>query len=432
MKKAIICADGMFREFVPLSLEKPKALWPVRGEKPVERLIRQAKESGITDITVVVGYKKEMFGYLEDAFGVSVSENKDFRNVSGREALKVDTANSVITSAGMYYESNPFLSEDADVYDTGVKLAVFDELRKFDASYVTRSGSDIIRNIKLVFHCDEEDISDFCYLDRRQTNASFTFKIAGVKYIYRYPAEGIEESVNWKNEKSSMVIAKKLGIDTTYIYADIHEGWKIMEFIGPHGKPDYNSFEDSKKIIGVLKALHSAPVRTDYGMKPWEESESMIETINGIDPKVSSSLAELRDKVYKLYEKTLDDGVEKCFCHGDVYRPNWMMMPDGSVILIDWEYAGYSDPGIDVGYYIVDAEYDMDEAKRFIREYLGDDYTDKKLFHFLVYSALIAYYWYVWTRLRRALGEPREDIEFGYGKTAKKYINELSEYYGIK
>ncbi len=427
MEKAIICADGLFREFVPLSLEKPKPLWPVRGEKPVERLILQAKESGITDITVVVGYKKEQFEYLKDAFGVSLSENVDFRNVSGRDALKGDTANAVVTCAGMYYEANPFLSEDNNVYDSGVSLTSFDDLRKFDSSYITKSGSNIIRNIKLVFHCDEEDISDFEYLDRQQTNASFTFKIAGVKYIYRYPAEGIEESVSWKNEKSSMVIAKKLGIDTTYIYADIHEGWKIMEFIGPHAKPDYASFEDSKKIIGVLRALHSAPVRTDYGMKPWEEAESMIESLNKINPNTSDILAPLREKIHKIYEKTLNDGVEKCFCHGDVYRPNWMMMPDGSVILIDWEYAGYSDPGIDIGYYIADAGYDMDEAKRFIREYLGDDYTDKKLFHFLAYTALIAYYWYVWALLRRAKGEPRDDIESNYGKAAQKYAKELSE-----
>ena len=427
MKRAIICADGLFREFVPLSLEKPKALWCVRGEKLVERLIRQAKDASITDITVVVGYKKELFYYLKDAFGVTVLENADFRNASGREALSGDSADAYIVSAGMYYESNPFLSEKTDVYDTGVSLTTFDDLRKFDESYITRSGSDIIRNIKLVFHCDEEDIESFEYLDRQQTNSSFTFEIAGVKYIYRYPAEGIEESVSWKNEKTSMVIAKKLGIDTTYIYADIHEGWKIMEFIGPHGKPDYSSFEDSKKIIKVLRALHSAPVRTDYGMKPWEEAEGMIETLNKIDPGVFAPHFGLRDKIYKIYEKTINDGVEKCFCHGDVYRPNWMMMPDDSVILIDWEYAGYSDPGIDIGYYIADAGYDLDEAKRFIREYLGDDCTDKKLYHFLAYSALIAYYWYVWTLLRRALGEPREDIEFNYRTMAQKYADELSE-----
>lgn len=59
-----------------------------------------------------------------------------------------------------------------------------------------------------------------------------------------------------------------------------------------------------------------------------------------------------------------------------------MIKPDGNVILIDWEYSGYSDPGIDVGYYIVDAMYDFDEAERFIKEYLQDSYTEKRYYHF--------------------------------------------------
>ncbi len=58
--------------------------------------------------------------------------------------------------------------------------------------------------------------------------------------------------------------------------------------------------------------------------------------------------------------------------------------------------------------------------------------TYKKHFHFLVYSALLAYYWYVWSLLRRTFGETREDIEFSYGETAKKYAKELSDYNNVK
>jgi len=422
MKKAIISADGLFREFVPLSLEKPKALWEVRGEKPVERLIRQAKEAGIRDITVVLGYRKEMLTYLEAEFGVSLYENPAFRNQDGAGYPEVDEE-TVLCSAGDYYLDNPFLKANAEKAD----IATLDELRRFDSSYMLYSGSDIVRNIRLVFRCEEDEIRNFRYLDRQQTNVSFVFEINGVDYIYRHPADGIGEYVNWKDEVRSMVIAKELGIDTTYIYADFREGWKIMEFIGPHGKPDYASFEDSRKIIRVLRKLHAADVVTDYGMKPWEDSEVTLESLNRIDPNAFAPYWELRDRIHALYEKTLSDGVQKCFCHGDTYRPNWMMMPDDSVILIDWEYAGYSDPGIDVGYYISDAEYETEEAERFIREYLQDDFSEQKLRHFLIYTALISYYWFIWALHRRAIGEPREDIEYKYGVMAEKYARYLME-----
>ena len=42
------------------------------------RYTKQLREAGIEDVTVVVGYKKEEFFYLEDAFGVDIVVNEDF------------------------------------------------------------------------------------------------------------------------------------------------------------------------------------------------------------------------------------------------------------------------------------------------------------------------------------------------------------------
>ena len=58
---AIILAAGMASRFVPLSEERPKGLLEVRGEILIERQIRQLKEAGISDITIVVGFKAEQF-----------------------------------------------------------------------------------------------------------------------------------------------------------------------------------------------------------------------------------------------------------------------------------------------------------------------------------------------------------------------------------
>ena len=72
IKNAIILAAGMSSRFLPLSLEKPKGLLEVKGETMIERQIRQLNEVGITDITVIVGYMKEKFYFLQDKYGVSL------------------------------------------------------------------------------------------------------------------------------------------------------------------------------------------------------------------------------------------------------------------------------------------------------------------------------------------------------------------------
>ena len=100
-----------------------------------------------------------------------------------------------------------------------------------------------------------------------------------------------------------------------------------------------------------------------------------------------------------------------------------MIEPDGHVILIDWEYSGYSDPGVDVGYYIVDAMYDFDEAEKFILEYLQGDATH--LFHFMAYTAIIAYYWFVWALYRESCGANMGDALSNWKEMAIKYANHL-------
>ena len=104
-----------------------------------------------------------------------------------------------------------------------------------------------------------------------------------------------------------------------------------------------------------------------------------------------------------------------------------MIRPDGEVIVIDWEYAGLSDPGIDVGYYIVDAMYDCEDAKRFIREYLGNGWTEQLEYHFMAYVAIIAYYWFVWALYRESCGANMGESLTNWLAAARRYAEYLTQ-----
>ncbi len=66
IKKAIIPLAGMGSRFLPLSKVVPKELWPLAGRPVVERIIREAKNSGITKIIFVVSPgNKKILDYLK-------------------------------------------------------------------------------------------------------------------------------------------------------------------------------------------------------------------------------------------------------------------------------------------------------------------------------------------------------------------------------
>nr|WP_276669989.1 NTP transferase domain-containing protein [Schaalia cardiffensis] len=116
---AVILAAGMSSRFAPISYERPKGTLRVRGEILIERQIRQLQEVGITDITVVVGYKKEYFFNLVKKFGVTIVVNPEYmtRNNNGSLWLVLDRlANTYICSSDDYFTTNPFESHVYKAY----------------------------------------------------------------------------------------------------------------------------------------------------------------------------------------------------------------------------------------------------------------------------------------------------------------------------
>ena len=108
---AVIMAAGMSTRFAPISYEKPKGLLNVRGEVLIERQIRQLHEAGITDIAVVVGYKKELFFYLEQKLGVKIVVNQEFASRNNNSTLmrvREILGNTYICSSDDYFTQNPF------------------------------------------------------------------------------------------------------------------------------------------------------------------------------------------------------------------------------------------------------------------------------------------------------------------------------------
>ena len=87
VENAVIMAAGFASRFAPISYDKPKGLLKVKGDILIERQIRQLKEAGIEDITVVVGYRKEQFFYLEEKLGVSIAVNSEYTERNNHSSL---------------------------------------------------------------------------------------------------------------------------------------------------------------------------------------------------------------------------------------------------------------------------------------------------------------------------------------------------------
>ncbi|MEM2851514.1 MAG: sugar phosphate nucleotidyltransferase [Candidatus Bathyarchaeia archaeon] len=74
--KAVIPVAGESMRMRPLTLARPKHLLPVAGKPIIQRVVETIKSLGITDLLVIVGYRKDVIrSFLKDGsqFGVSIT-----------------------------------------------------------------------------------------------------------------------------------------------------------------------------------------------------------------------------------------------------------------------------------------------------------------------------------------------------------------------
>ena len=147
VENAVIMAAGLSSRFAPLSYEFPKALLKVKGEVLIERQIRQLKEVGIDDITIVVGYKKELFNYLIDKFKIKIVENPEYNvrnNNSSLYYVREMLGNTYVCSADNYFTKNVFEPSVNHAYYS----AVFEKGRTNEWC-ITTNETGLITDVKI-------------------------------------------------------------------------------------------------------------------------------------------------------------------------------------------------------------------------------------------------------------------------------------------
>lgn len=181
-RNAIILAAGFGMRMVPINMETPKALLEVKGEKLVERLIRQLHAVGIEKIYIVVGFMKESFEYLIDEFGVKLIVNTEYIAKNNLHTLQLASgciSNTYILPADLWCANNPFRRRELQswymVSDLLTEESTVRVNRKMELAK-TRTGEkgNSMIGISYILEKDAADIrkriGEFCR-DRKYDNA---------------------------------------------------------------------------------------------------------------------------------------------------------------------------------------------------------------------------------------------------------------------
>lgn len=147
VKNAIILAAGFGSRCVPLTYETPKGLLEVYGQPMIERQIEQLTEKGITDIIIVVGYKKEAFDYLIDKYNVKLIYNPKYMTKNNLASLYYAAEylnSSYILPSDIWIENNIFNTFEVQSWYSSIYID-----GATNEWCVTTSASDKIKAISI-------------------------------------------------------------------------------------------------------------------------------------------------------------------------------------------------------------------------------------------------------------------------------------------
>ena len=509
VKRAVILAAGVGMRMVPINTEVTKGLIEVKGETLIERLIRQLKEAGISEIYVIAGFMKEQYEFLIDKYGVKLVINMEYavkNNLYSLLKVKDKLDSTYILPCDIWFRDNPFRTyelypwymlgdssnhtspvrldrkydivradknytgntmvglsfmdgeagsalrdrlskmaaegihtdkfwEDA-LWDNGkmivkgrcypddafCEINTYEQLRELDNNS-EHLNSDIIDIVSKALKAEATDIVDIRLLKKGMTNRSFRFKCRDREYIMRIPGEGTDKLIDRKQEYDVYKAIEGKGICDDIYYINPDNGYKITAFIDNARTCDALDETDLTKSMRFLRDFHEKGYKVEHTFDLFKYIE-FYETLWEGTPSVYRDYELTKKHVYELKSYVDAQPKEWVLTHIDANEDNFLIQKDGTIRLIDWEYAGMQDPHLDIAMFTIYSMYDREHVDKLIDIYFEGNVDHAVRMKIYCYIAIAGLLWSNWCEFKRHKG-----VEFGeYSLCQYRYAK---EYYRI-
>lgn len=305
--------------------------------------------------------------------------------------------------------------------DEAEEINTYEQLREIDADS-NHLRSDAIDTIAKALQVNVCEITDIQVLKKGMTNRSFLFQCQDKRYIMRIPGEGTEQLINRKNEYAVYQVIKDKDISDEIIFIDPKSGYKITRFLENARVCDPDEPADLKLCMDRLRAFHKMNLQVPHTF-PIFETIDFYERLWPTGESIYKDYKRTKENVFSMAPYIEKHTEHMCLTHIDAVPDNFLILPDGKVRLIDWEYAGMQDPHVDIAMFCIYSLYEKDQVDRLIDIYFENRCPKEFRLKIYCYIAACGLLWSNWCEYKRSLG-----VEFGeYSLRQYRYAKEYYE-----
>ena len=356
--------------------------------------------------------------------GIAYVNHKDAQELRKNIAKLCENAkNDNLFWEDALYEDGKYILYSRVVHESDViEINTYEQLRELD-HHSNHLKSDAMNIICDSLHVSNQEITDIKVLKKGMTNRSFLFTCNEQKYIMRIPGEGTDQLIDRKQEAEVYQVIHDKDICDDIVYINPENGYKITKYLENARVCDPLNEEDTYKCMRRLKAFHSMNLQVHHDFDIYKQI-AFYESLWDGTPSVYRDYQMTKTNVMKL-RNFVEKHIEKrCLTHIDAVPDNFLFVEDGSVRLIDWEYAGMQDPHVDIAMFCIYALYDRQHVDMLIDQYFDGNCLKETRIKIYCYIALCGLLWSNWCEYKRNLG-----VEFG--EYSLKQYRYAKDYYRI-
>lgn len=274
-----------------------------------------------------------------------------------------------------------------------------------------------------ILHVDGLEIKDFYVMKKGMTNQSYLVSYKNEQYIVRIPGEGTEQLINREHEAAVYRAIEPLHIGEEVLFIDAQKGYKVSRFLQQaHVCNPYDEAE-LKLCMRQLKKFHHANLSVSHTFDLFEQID-FYEQLREEMPSLYDDYAETKQHIFSLREYVERHTYEICLAHIDAVPDNFLILQDGSVRMIDWEYAGMQDPHVDIAMFCIYAMYDRRQIDYLIDLYFEHNCPKEIRVKIYCYIAIGGLLWSNWCEYKQSFG-------ISFGEYAKRQYQYAKEYYEV-
>jgi len=206
------------------------------------------------------------------------------------------------------------------------------------------------------------------------TNESWLVRANDTAIVVRLGSRDTESlQIDRKSEASVLAAVAVAGIGPPVLMCEPDQGVLVTQHLpgSTWSSRDARSSRNVARIAELLRRLHALPV--PEGIRQIDLQQIVNDYWNTL---LSRGLASntgntaTRTRARELIAELARDATRR-LCHNDVHHLN--IIDDGTLRLVDWEYAGAGDPYFDLASVCVYHEYSDDTRRELLLAYLGQD-----------------------------------------------------------